>query len=46
MIEKTATDIVFEFLTGKRKMDSEVYKAIREQYLIASAIKDKEGKAA
>ncbi len=37
-----AADIIKDFLMEKRGLDSEVYEAIRVQYLIASAIKDKE----
>lgn len=43
MSESRATKIVREYLLGKRKMDSEVYEAIRTQYL--SCIK-KEGRVA
>ncbi len=45
MAKDTASSIVLDFLMDKRKLDSEVYEAIRVQYLIASAVKDKESVA-
>ncbi len=36
-----ASQIVFEYLTDKRKMDNEVFEAIRVQY-INSPVMDKE----
>ena len=46
MSNKDATNIVKAFLMEKRGLDSEVYEAIKVQYLVASAIADKEEKAA
>lgn len=44
MSNRDATSIVKDFLMEKRGLDSEVYEAIKVQYLVASAIADKEGK--
>lgn len=46
MSNKDAANIVKDFLFEKRSLDSEVYEAIKVQYLVASAIADKEEKAA